>query len=127
MILMGRLRRAIQRDLSEAVDQWGWKARFPLSLSAIEALRILDKEADMFNGHGIKSLATAIQHKSTEGLLLQVHVSWKPTGRCVRPQLGRHSSVCLSTYVQANQASDDDDSFFCIYSLLQAGEETFVF
>ena len=99
---MGRLRRAIQRDLSEAVDQWGWKARFPLFLSAIEALQILDKEADMFNGHGIKSLATAIPVKTL------LHGARTKPGAVYYPTQSKAAAVV---------AGDASDKAVCAYTV----------
>ena len=54
------LTRSAQSDIAGAVQLAGWKTSTKVSANTCQALQLLSDEIQSFNGHKIKSVATAI-------------------------------------------------------------------
>ena len=80
----------------------GMESQIPSLFVSIKALRILDKEADMFNGHGIKSLATAIPVKTL------LHGARTKPGAVYYPTQSKAAAVV---------AGDASDKAVCAYTV----------
>ena len=54
------LTRALQKDISTAVDMGGWRTKTKLAAESLESLKVLRRCIRELNGQGIRSEATAI-------------------------------------------------------------------
>ena len=97
------LSRSLQYVLAEAVEEGGWKSSLPVPWEAVEPLQVLAQELENFNGHSIRSVATA---RSVQDILGPV-VSKSPDPVYYPPR----------TSVSAIIAGDASDRATCAYAI----------